>query len=78
MEAITLLIAVVALILSILAYQRTGGTAEGKRQMETMASSVDFKKQVDAMASMTDALRERTADALERLEKVIRKAEKIE
>ncbi len=78
MEAITLLIAVVALIISILAYQRTGSTAEGKRHAETMASSVDFKKQVDAMASMTDALRERTADALERLEKVIRKAEKIE
>ncbi len=78
MEAITLLIAVVALIISIRAYQRTGAAAEGKRQVETMASSVDFKKQVDAMASMTDALRERTADALERLEKVIRKAEKIE
>jgi hypothetical protein len=31
MEGITLLIAVVALIVAILAYQRTGGTAELKR-----------------------------------------------
>jgi len=78
MEAITLLIAVVALIISILAYQRTGGSAELKRQVESMTSSVDLKKQVDSLTTMTDALREKTADALERLEKVIRKAEKDE
>ena len=35
MEGITLLIAVVALVLSILAYQRTGGTSELKRQFES-------------------------------------------
>ena len=78
MEGITLLIAVVALILSILAYQRTGGTTELKRQIETGASSPDLKKQIDALAAMTDSLREKTADALDRLEKVIRKTEKGE
>ncbi len=78
MEAITLLIAVVALIISILAYQRTGGTAELKRRIESTVSPEDLKKQVDALASMTDALRDRTADALDRLEKVIRKTEKSE
>jgi hypothetical protein len=76
MEAITLLIAVVALIISILAYQRTGGTAEIKRQLESTTSSVDLKKQIEALVSMTDALREKTADALDRLEKTIRKTEK--
>ncbi len=76
MEAITLLIAVVALILSILAYQRTGGTAELKRQIESKTSSLDLKKEMDTLAAMTDALREKTADALERLEKAIRKTEK--
>jgi hypothetical protein len=76
MEAITLLIAVVALILAILAYQRTGGTAELKRQIETTAASPDLKKQIDALVAMTDSLREKTADALDRLEKVIRKTEK--
>ena len=76
MEAITLLIAVVALIIAILAYQRTGGTAELKRQIESRTSSLDLKKEVDTLVTMTDALREKTADALDRLEKVIRKTEK--
>ena len=76
MEAITLLIAVVALIISILAYQRTGGTADLKRQIESRTSSLDLKKEMDALVAMTDALREKTADALDRLEKVIRKTEK--
>ena len=78
MEAITLLIAVVALIISIFAYQRTGGTAELKRQIESTSSSPDLKRQVDALISLTDSLREKTADALDRLEKVIRKTEKGE
>jgi hypothetical protein len=78
MDAITLLIAVVALIIAILAYQRTGGTAELKRQLESRTSSVDLKKQVDTLVAMTDNLREKAADALDRLEKVIRKTEKGE
>jgi hypothetical protein len=78
MEGITLLIAVVALILAILAYQRTGGTAELKRQIEAGTSSPELKKQIDALVAMTDSLREKTADALDRLEKVIRKTEKAE
>ena len=76
MEAITLLIAVVALIISILAYQRTGGTADLKRQIESKTSPLDLKKEMDSLVAMTDALREKTADALDRLEKVIRKTEK--
>jgi hypothetical protein len=76
MEAITLLIAVVALVLSILAYQRTGGTAELKRQIESKTSSLDMKKEMDALMAMADALREKTADALDRLETVIRKTDK--
>ena len=78
MEAITLLIAVVALIIAILAYQRTGGTAELKRQIESKTSSPDLKKEIDALIAMTDALREKTADALDRLEKAVRKTEKGE
>jgi hypothetical protein len=78
MEAITLLIAVVALIIAILAYQRTGGTTELKRQIEATASSPDLRKQIDALVAMTDSLREKTADALDRLEKAIRKTERSE
>jgi hypothetical protein len=71
-------IAVVALIISILAYQRTGGTSELKRKMETALPSEDLKKQVEALAAMTDSLREKTADTLDRLEKIIRKTEKLD
>ena len=78
MEAISLLIAVVALVISILAYQRTGGTSDLKRQLESATSSVDLKKQMEAWVAMTDSLRDKTADALDRLEKVIRKTEKGE
>ena len=60
------------------AYQRTGGTADLKRQIEGSASSPDLKKQIDALLAMTDSLREKTADALDRLEKAIRKTEKGE
>ena len=76
MEGITLLIAVVALVLSILAYQRTGGAADLKRHFESTTSSGDLKKQMEAMNAIVDSLREKTADALDRLEKTIRKAEK--
>ncbi len=76
MEGITLLIAVVALVLSILAYQRTGGTAELKRQIDSTTPSGDLKKQVEALSAIVDSLRDKTADALDRLEKTIRKTEK--
>ena len=78
MEGITLLIAVVALIIAILAYQRTGGTADLKRHFQSTASSVDLKNQIETLTAMTDSLREKTADALDRLEKVIRKTERNE
>ncbi len=78
MEGITLLIAVAALIISILAYQRTGGTADLKRQFESTTHSGDLKKQLETLVAATDTLREKTADALERLEKAIRKTEKSE
>jgi chemotaxis regulatin CheY-phosphate phosphatase CheZ len=70
MEAITLLIAVVALIIAILAYIRTGGMRDQMQQFNSLTST-DLKKQIDL-------LREKTADALDRLEKVVRKTEKGE
>ena len=69
---------IVALIISILAYQRTGGTADLRKKIQSTVSPDDLKKQVERLEVMTDTLREKTADALERLEKVIRKAEKGE
>lgn len=70
--------AIVALIVSILAYQRTGGTAEMRKRLQSSVPPEEMKKQMERLEAMTDSLREKTADALERLEKVIRKAEKTE
>ena len=69
-------ISLISIAISALAYHRTGGTTELIRKIESGVSSEDLKKQMDTLTTMTDSLREKTADALDRLEKVIRKTEK--
>ncbi len=59
MEFITFTIAVVALLIAGIAFQRTGGIEQLKRQMEASK----FK---------TDGMRDRTADILDRFERVVR------
>ncbi|NIO08816.1 MAG: hypothetical protein GTO40_12690 [Deltaproteobacteria bacterium] len=59
MEFITFVIAVAALLVAGIAFQRTGGIEELKRQVE----SSRFK---------TDGMRDRTADVLDRLERIVR------
>jgi hypothetical protein len=59
MEIVSLIIAVVALVIAVLAYTRTGGIEEVRRQ-------------VKAAGSAADTLRTRTADALEKLERTVR------
>jgi hypothetical protein len=71
-------ISLISIGISLLVYHRTGGTTELFRKIETGVSSEDLKKQMDTLTAMTDSLREKTADALDRLEKVIRKTEKGE
>jgi hypothetical protein len=73
-----LIISLISVGISILAYHRTGGTTELMRKIESSISSEDLKTQIDALVKMTDALREKTADALDRLEKAVRKTEKGE
>jgi uncharacterized membrane protein YfhO len=73
-----LVISLISVAISILTYHRTGGTVELIQKIESGVSSEDLKKQMEALAKMTDSLREKTADALDRLEKGIRKTEKSE
>lgn len=63
MEVLTLLISVVALVIATIAFQRTGGLKE-------------LKRQVDAASSKSGPVRDRTADVLERLERIVRGKEK--
>lgn len=82
MLVITFIISIVALIISLLAYQRTGGAKEMKKTVDSLSSTMEslkertgdsLKEQVDKLTSMTESLRERTADAIDRLEKAVRK-----
>jgi len=59
MEFITFVIAVVALLIAGIAFQRTGGLEE-------------LKRQVEASKFKTDGMRDRTADILDRFERVVR------
>ena len=59
MDIATLIIAVLALVIAVLAYIRTGGVK-------------DLRSQVKAVGPATEALRTKTADALDRLEGVVR------
>jgi HAMP domain-containing protein len=59
MEIATLIIAVVALVIAVLAYRRTGGIQ-------------DLRNQVKAVGPTTETLRAKTADALDRLERAVR------
>lgn len=59
MEIVTLIIAIVALVVAVAAYTRTGGIH-------------DLRGQVKAMGSKTETFRARTADALDRLERTVR------
>ena len=67
MDILTLLIAVVALVIAVMAFQRTGGIQDVKRQMEDLSVKSEHA---------TKSARDMTADALGRLESFIRGQQK--
>jgi len=69
MEVLSLIISIIAIVIAIVAYQRAGAVADLKRQTEALAGVGD------AFTKATDSWRDKTADILDRLEKVVRGAE---
>ena len=67
METVTLIIAIVALIIAIIAYYRTGGVAALKKQVETLTSAGETM-----VSKATDSLRDKTADVLGKVEDAVR------
>ncbi len=59
MEALTLLIALVALVIAVIAFQRTGGIKELRQKVETLSPR-------------TELVRDRTANMLDRFGQVVR------
>jgi hypothetical protein len=78
MVFLTLILSVIALIIAILAYQKVGGLADLRKQIDQIASSEELKKSIETMAAATESLRERTAEAIGRLETTFRKEPKKE
>ncbi|MFQ5520723.1 MAG: hypothetical protein ACE5FK_04945 [Candidatus Methylomirabilia bacterium] len=62
MRAFTLIVALVALVAAFIALARTGGIDE-------------LRQQVKSLSSQTEMAREKAADALDRLERLIRDRE---
>jgi hypothetical protein len=67
MDVFTLLVAIVALVIAIMAFQRTGGIHDLRHQMEELSSKSD---------QAAKGARDMTADALGRLETFIRGQQK--
>lgn len=81
MLAVTVIIAIIALLISILAYRRAGGAKELKKTVNSLSSSMEsikdrageeLKERVEHLTSVTETLKDKTADAIDRLEKAVR------
>jgi len=70
MEIVTFILAVVALVIAVLAYSRTGGIEDLRSQVKAMGSKTDALRA--KTADTTETLRAKTADALHRLEQSLR------
>jgi hypothetical protein len=69
MAGFALFIAIVALILAFLAFQKAGGLGDLKKQTEVLSQIGD------AIIKATNSLREKTADVLDKLETGLRAKE---
>lgn len=78
MGFLTLILSVIALIIAILAYQKVGGMKDLKKQIEQIASSTELRKSVESLAAATDTLKEKTVEAIGRLEATFKKEPKEE
>jgi hypothetical protein len=67
MWAVTLIIAIVALIIALMAYYRTGGVAALKKQVEDLTKSGE-----NMVSKATDSLRDKTADVFGKVEDAVR------
>ncbi len=72
MDIISLILAVIALVIAILAYQKVGGIADLRKQIDQIASSEDLRKSVDSLRVAADTLREKTVEAIGKLETTLR------
>lgn len=82
MLLVSFIIAIIALIISILAYQRTGGAKELKKTVDSLSSTMEslreraagsLKEQIEHLTSATESVRDKTAEAIGKLEATVRR-----
>ena len=67
METVALIISIVALIIALVAYSRTGGVADLKKRVETLTNAGETM-----VSKASDSLRDKTADVLGKVEDAVR------
>jgi hypothetical protein len=67
MGTVTLIIAIIALIIAIVAYYRTGGVAALKKQVEDLTNAGETM-----VSKASDSVRDKAADALGKAEDAVR------
>jgi len=70
METVALIISIVALIIAIVAYSRTGGVADLKKRIEALTDAGE-----GMVSKAGDSLRDKTADMLGKAEDAVRGGE---
>lgn len=78
MDVFNLILAVVAMVIAILAYKKTGGMADLRKQIDQIATSVDLRKSINSLTAAADTLREKTAEAIGKLEDIVRRERREE
>lgn len=78
MEYVSLILSVIALIIAILAYQKVGGLGELRKQIDQIASSAELKKSIESVAAATESIKEKTAEAIGKLEATLKRPSKEE
>lgn len=78
MEVLTLILAIAALVIAVLAYKRAGGMADLKKRVDQIASAVDVRKSVAALVATSDILKEKTAEAITKLEATVKREKREE
>nr|NIN01199.1 hypothetical protein [candidate division Zixibacteria bacterium] len=78
MEVLTLILPIAALVIAVLAYKRAGGMADLKQRVNQIASGVDIRKSVDALVAATDTLKEKSAEAIAKLEATVKREKREE
>lgn len=73
MDVLSLILAMVAVVIAILAYQKTGGVADLMKQIDQIASSAELRKSVDSLTAAAETLREKTVETIGKLEGIFQR-----